>query len=452
MIARIGKSGLLALLLVIAWPVQGQKADQRPQPLPHQADTGDWGDEWPEDDWQAASPWQPLTGFAELAWGQRTRTAIAPLGDTTLKETRLRLESGYQAEQLTLAVKADALYDALLNRWRWRWRQALLSGQLAEQVDYRLGRQTLTWGTGDYLFLNDLFAKDWQAFFSGRDDQYLKAPTDALKLTWYPQLSLPGQSDSGLDMGVDLVYQWQFTADNYLNGERFSFYSPQHQATIAPSPAMSARAPGNGEWSARLYINRGQGEYALYGHRGYRGTPGAFDSQAGGAYFPRLTAWGASLRRPLGPGLINLEMASHRATDDGDGRDPRLPNSRWLWLLGYEQEIASRLTLAGQYYQEYTRHYHRQSAAQRQISHQRRHLWTVRLSYRLWQDKLQLGLFGFYSPSDKDSYLRPTISYRHDDHWRLSAGANLFNGHHDYSFFGQLTDNSNAYVRLNYFF
>ena len=448
--SRSAKPGLLVLLLTIAWPAQGQPGEQPTLPDSSPAETQEWEDDWAQDDWQPASPWQSLSGFAELARGERTRNAIAPQGDTTLDEVRLRLESGYRAEQLALSVKADALYEALLDRWRWRWRQAQVSGSWGDQLDYRLGRQILTWGTGDYLFLNDLFAKDWQAFFSGRDDQYLKAPTDALKLTWYPQLSLG--SDNQLDVGLDLVYQWQFTPDSFLNGERFSFYSPQHQGIIAPSPAMDAREPGSGEWSARLFVNRGQGEYALYAHRGYRGTPDAFDNQVNKPYFPRLRAWGASLRRPLGPGLVNLEMASHRAIDDEDGRDPHQPNSRWLWLLGYEQEIASRLTLAGQYYQEYTRGFHRQSSARQQISSQRRHLWTLRLNYRLWQDKLQLGLFGFYSSSDKDSYLRPTISYRHDDHWRLSAGANLFNGRHDYSFFGQLADNSNAYVRLNYFF
>ena len=42
-----------------------------------------------------------------------------------------------------------------------------------------------TWGTGDLVFLNDLFPKDFVSFFAGRDDEYLKAPGDALRITHY---------------------------------------------------------------------------------------------------------------------------------------------------------------------------------------------------------------------------------------------------------------------------
>ncbi|MFW6031595.1 MAG: hypothetical protein ACOC9T_03300, partial [Myxococcota bacterium] len=32
-------------------------------------------------------------------------------------------------------------------------------------------------GTGDLVFLNDLFPKDWRSFLLGRDLDYLKAPS-----------------------------------------------------------------------------------------------------------------------------------------------------------------------------------------------------------------------------------------------------------------------------------
>ena len=51
-------------------------------------------------------------------------------------------------------------------------------------VDLRVGRQILTWGTGDLLFINDLFPKDWVSFFSGREEQYLKNPVDAARFGW----------------------------------------------------------------------------------------------------------------------------------------------------------------------------------------------------------------------------------------------------------------------------
>ncbi len=48
-------------------------------------------------------------------------------------------------------------------------------------VNLKIGRQVFTWGTGDYLFINDLFPKDYESFYIGRDDEYLKRPSEAVK-------------------------------------------------------------------------------------------------------------------------------------------------------------------------------------------------------------------------------------------------------------------------------
>ncbi len=119
-------------------------------------------------------------------------------------------------------------------------------------------------------------------------------------------------------------------------------------------------------------------------------------------------------------------------------------------LLGYERELVSNLTAAGQYYLEWLRDHDRlliNSAAPAFEKEQRRHLLTLRLTYRALQQRLIGSLFSFYSPSDEDYYLRPSISYRGSDRWRLTAGANLFGGEMAHTFFGQLEDNSNAYIR-----
>jgi hypothetical protein len=63
-----------------------------------------------------------------------------------------------------------------------------------------------------------------------------------------------------------------------------------------------------------------------------------------------------------------------------------------------------------------------------------RHVATNRLTYRGRREKLTLSLFTFYSASDDDYYLRPTVSYRKSDNWTLTAGANLFGGNDAYTF------------------
>ena len=45
--------------------------------------------------------------------------------------------------------------------------------------------QEVIYRTFIYRRYNILFPKDWQSFFSGRDDEYLKAPSDSLRFTYY---------------------------------------------------------------------------------------------------------------------------------------------------------------------------------------------------------------------------------------------------------------------------
>jgi hypothetical protein len=79
-----------------------------------------------------------------------------------------------------------------------------------------------------------------------------------------------------------------------------------------------------------------------------------------------------------------------------------------------------------------------------------RHLLTNRLTYRAGRDKHTWSLFTFYSPSDRDIYARPVYAYRHSDQWSVTAGANLFAGNNEHTFFGQLQDASSAYVRIRF--
>jgi len=95
------------------------------------------------------------------------------------------------AGPLDLALTADLLADEAAPDQDLRlnqgdgWldlREASMSLRPTDDLDVRLGRQILTWGTGDLVFINDLFPKDWNAFILGRDEDYLKAPSDAFRL------------------------------------------------------------------------------------------------------------------------------------------------------------------------------------------------------------------------------------------------------------------------------
>ncbi len=59
---------------------------------------------------------------------------------------------------------------------------------------------------------------------------------------------------------------------------------------------------------------------------------------------------------------------------------------------------------------------------------------------------LILSLFAYYSPSDENAYLRPSASYTINDHAGIFAGANIFMGSDDHTFFGQFENNCNVYA------
>ncbi|MBY5922095.1 hypothetical protein [Ferrimonas balearica] len=420
--SRIALSLLTLTLLPGAWAAEDPWGD-------------DWGDDWSE---ETVSPWQPVSGFIEGAAGARLQSDGAGLPRQTLGEARARVETGYRSEQLSGDLRADLRYDDVVEGWELDVRELSVSFALGNHVDMKVGRQVLTWGTGDFLFLNDLFPKDWQAFFTGLDDEYLKAPVNAVKASYFSQYA-----------NLDLAWIPRFESDNYLNGERLSFYNPVVGAPVAPG--FEADEPSDDSLAARLFGQRGSVEWALYGYWGYTGTPEAMDSQ-GQPSFSRLNAYGASMMLPLGPGLFNLEGV-YQDIQPQQGGTPGQPADKMMLLAGYQMELVTNLTLGLQYQLEHLLDYSAYRAAQplpEYAMEQNRHLMTVRLDYRAMQEKLTLSLFSFYSPSDQDYYLRPQASYRMDDNWSFAAGFNLLGGQEDHTFFGRLSDNTNGWVRVRY--
>jgi len=402
----------------------------------------EWGD-WEEDREQRLR-WH---GFVEGAWGSRWDRDPNLDGKRTLGDTRLRIETDWTGERFAVSFKGDLLYDEVAGEFDALVRDLSLAVSPAETLDLKLGRQVLTWGTGDLLFLNDLFPKDWVSFFAGREDEYLKAPADAIRLTFYNSVA-----------NIDFVWSPEFEPDNYLTGERFSFFSPQTGKRIAPDPPLHAHEPKhavhNGELALRVFKNVDSIEYALYGYRGYFKQPSAVTDDFTPTFAP-MSAVGASLRRPLGAGLLNAEVAYYHSRDDEHGEDGQTANSQVRLLTGYEREVVKNFTLGVQYYLEWTQDHDALLANSPQPAFEPdkyRHLLTSRLTYRAYRDKLTLSLFTFLSPSDEDYYLRPQMTYRYSDQWLFTWGASLFGGEAEHTFFGQFEDNSNTYlkVRFNY--
>ncbi|XQW84605.1 hypothetical protein ACOYR1_15920 [Thalassotalea piscium] len=444
---RHGVVNALLIMTFFSPPLFAQAvAEQSNETSVKQSDK--WGDEaWGESPWgeEEKSPWQ-VKGFIDASYGSFTQDNIVTSAQS-LSELTARIELDYQHDYFDISAKADARYDGVLNKSLWDTRELNIAFSPSTNLDVKLGRQVLTWGTGDYLFLNDLFAKDWQSFFSGRDDEYLKASSDSIRTTFYSH-----------GISFDLAWTPEFTSDKYPTGERFSFYSPLAQQQIAPKDTFLVNKTNNDQWSMRIATTKKGIEYALYGYHGFWTTPVGvkqLNSNLLASYFPTLNSWGASIRMPIASGVFNAEFSAYNSSKDSKGSNPFIANSQHRFLLGYETELAKDLTAGVQYYLEKTRQYDEfftSSSTPANLVDEYRQLITLRLTYMMLQQKLIYSLFSFYSPSDEDGYIKPSITYRYNDKYRFSLGGNLFFGDENYSFFGQHQTNSNVWVRAKFSF
>ncbi len=395
-----------------------------------------------------------LSGFWEARVG--TRTGNDPHErDTSLAETRVKLMLEQASSWATLRLGADVIYDQVADghgldlehgRGILDLRQANLVFSPLAWLDVRAGRQILTWGTGDLLFINDLFPKDWKAFFIGRDEEYLKAPSDAIRFALFSDWA-----------NLDLVYSPRFDADRFIDGRRISFFNPRLGRRSGRDAVVRVRRPDEAfrddEWALRLYRQLRGYELAVYAYSGYWKSPGGFDPATGLATFPRLSVYGGSLRAPLAGGIGNVELGYYDSHDSNGGRNPFVNNDELRLLLGFERELLPDLTLGLQYYLEHMRDHDAYLASLppgQPARDRNRQLLTARLTWLSHRQNLRWSLFSYYSPSDQDAYLRPKLHYKIDDHWSSEIGANLFLGARRHTFFGQFADDGNVYIGLRY--
>lgn len=407
------------------------------------------GDDWEDDDWgEEVDSDLSISHRIETGFGSFIHDNSYVEQDNSLAEIRYRFElANYWGETLG-SLKVDLTADDVESEASASLREALIALPVSENTDLRVGRQILTWGTGDLLFLNDLFPKDWGAFFSGRPMEYLKAPSDAIKVSFFNK-----------DANIDIVWTPIFNADEYLNGQRFSFYNSLSGSLYGAPPQLSGLEPDekfkNGELAIRLYQTIKSKEWAVYGYRGFSKQPTAYNPAINRPSFSALQTLGASLLSPLGGGLFNAEFSWYYSLDDKEGTNPFIQNSQLRYLLAYEKEVLSRLTTSIQLYVENTLDYDAllsQSFNTETEVEEYRTLTTLRVNYRALRDKLMVSIFGYYSPSDNDHYWLPKVNYRVDDQISLEFGGNFFAGEERHTFFGQLEDNSNIYASLRYDF
>lgn len=382
-------------------------------------------------------------GFLDMRGGLRLQEDPYEK-DATVAEMRLQTDLSRDFEWAIITLKGDLLGDLVLEEADADLREFNLAFSPYDMMDIKLGRQILTWGTGDLLFVNDLFPKDWVSFFIGRDTEYLKAPSDAVRISMFFGF-----------FDVDLVYVPEFCGSEYVDGSRLSYWNPLLGRTAGRDFVFHDRLPNDfgkdAEYAVRLTKNVEGVELAIYGYRGFWKTPEGVDPVAIKLIYPELSVYGSSMRGALLGGLWSLEAGYYDTRDDRSGKDPNVRNSEIRLLAGFERELARDFVGWIQYYLEYMQdygEYERSIPAGMNRKDEYRHVLTVRLTQLLMNQNLKLSFFTYFSPSDADGYMRPRVHYKINDEWSAEVGGNIFFGDNDYTFFAQFKENTSAYAAL----
>lgn len=390
-------------------------------------------------------------GFVQAGYAARVSGATLPSGggDFLVGEERfqLSLSGTVPARAVGFSAKADFFHDAVSGKADLEIREAYLDVG-GGKFGARLGRQIVTWGTGDLLFINDVFPKDWTALFTGRPLEYLKVGSDALKVN--------GQLGA---VSLEAIAVPFFQPDRLPSAERFFLFDPFPGITHRNSEEPRSDF-GNTELAFKVSGSLSGWDLALYAHRGYYRTPIMVPDSAAAPpglsmRYPRRNVYGASGRGAALGGVLSLEAGYYDSREDRSGTDPLLPNSQALFLAGYQRQLGTDFTLGLQYYGERMLRHERYLASlppgfpeQDEL----RHLLTARLTRLLKYQTWRLSLFGYWSPTDQDFYLIPEIWHSLADGVWVAVGANVFGGKSETSFFGQLDKNDNVYVNLRYEF
>lgn len=388
-----------------------------------------------------------LHGFAQGDYARNAATGNPDGRDNKLSEERVQVKLEATQGPVRLYIKTDAFYDNMDQHSILELREGY-ADYSSEKWDARIGRQVVTWGVGDLLFINDVFPKDYEAFFSGRPLEYLKKGVDGAKVGVYPGF-----------VSLEFIAIPYFEPNNYPDPKRFWMYDPLSGITIRETqdPYKDLR---KAEAALRMYRDVAGFDTALYYYRGYSRQPSVMPDNTAvptrlTLFYPELSVYGASVQGRVLDGVLSFETGYYDSRRDRGGTDPMIPNSQARYLAGYQAQLWEDFTAGVQYYGEYMTDYssYGNNLPSGFPKEKRLHqLASIRLTQFLMHQTLRLSFFAFYGLSDGDYLINPEIKYNVSDSIWLAIGGNFFGNGKLWTQFGQFAKDDNAYLQARYEF
>jgi len=388
-----------------------------------------------------------LHGFVQGNYSMNSAEDNPDGKDFKWSEERAQMKLEAAADPFRLFLKGDAFRDNIDKHSILELREGY-ADYTSEKWDARIGRQVITWGVGDLLFINDVFPKDYEAFFSGRPMEYLKKGIDGAKVGLYPGF-----------VNFELIATPYFEPNNYPDPNRFWMFDPMAGITNKETQEPY-RDFHKAETALRVYRDVAGYDTSLYYYHGFSRQPSIMPDDPVAPtkltlFYPELSVYGASVQGRALDGVLSLEAGYYDSRQDRHGVDPIIPNSQMRYLIGYQRQLWADFTLGLQYYGEYMQDYsvYVQNLPSGFSPEKRLHqLASVRLTQFMINQTLRLSFFAFYGLSDRDYLLNPEVKYNITDSVWLAVGGNVFGGSKPWSQFGQFAKNDNVYAQVRYEF
>lgn len=372
--------------------------------------------------------------------------------DYSIQQARFQFGSYGYFKKISFNLKADFIFDrdypshfGLNPTEGWLdLREANINLHLGKFVSFSIGRKSYTWGNSGFLFVNDLFAKNWQAKIFGMDNNYFKIPIDMASL-----------SLSVWNINALFIFSPKHTPDLFSANHSISFYNPL---------TMDLRGLGDfiDIYHGKQYFKRneyflnisryfGSTRLSLTGYKGYNNLPNvlSFSFPVISLDYSKLFAGGISVETQLYSFLFSIEGAYYKIPDTESLLDINLTDDLVKGMIVLEREIVSDNFVGFKLYLEHLLNYSEFSNSIPSIYEtpvENNYYTMVKIYNNPISYKLIYNTSFTYCFSDQDYYLNAEFIYKITDSMHTKIGINYFDGKEIYTYLSQLQNNSNVYI------
>lgn len=317
--------------------------------------------------------------------------------------------------------------------------------------DLRIGKQQIVWGKADGVFITDIVSPKNLSEFLLPDFEEIRIGVTSLKLDLYT-----GNNT------LEVVWLPIFTPTILPANNSIWHVTPTFPMipTFDYSKMNIAGKLGNSEIFAKYSIMTPAADFELMGGYAYNDDPTphitkqinpATHTLSGITVTPeyhRVSIGGGSFSTALLGAVLRGEGAYYSGkyfqTEDITIPDGVVSRNSINYLIGLDYSLFD-IKISAQFIQQIILDY-----TSGITSDQYENMATALLMKTFFRETLKAELFGYFGLNDKDSLIRPKISYAFADGFNLVLGANIFNG--DKGMFGQYNKNDMVYTKIKYSF